>query len=671
MATADIQKIYLGLLGRPADAEGLAYWNEQIENGTLTLEQLRANIVNEQPEFAEGPGQMSRADFVAQLYVKMFGREPDEQAEYWLTGDGANVNLDQLVFAFTDGASEEDTAALNNRAAVAQRITDEGLALEDDVETLLEGVTNDPDTVTAAEQAVEDRVNGETEDAPSTGGGGGGGTPTYTLAEALALSSLPDDYNIRIQDDKEKFLSVDFTGESAFVNLSSAVTESERALDILKGALNLPKDNPLESTGDEKFDTLLQALFVYDVALNKETGALANPPANGTISVAEGLAAFYAQNIDQSIVKSGGDVVKTDLGTALGLFTLKDSTDAIFEIASNRAALESDVAAIIQAVDIVEPNDHLSVAQVQTLQSTVSGTQVTLNYKILDSLGNVFWYGSDENYDHAVVPQVVEAQDASSITLIESELDISSLKVVEGEWAAPTTLDLSQVSTIGNITVRVADLANDTWGNKTDLGDATTAITRKSDQTIKLPSLDKIGGNIALENMTIASTGGYSHSPVQNDVVDITSWNLQGESDLVDLITQISIEEGEGLTAETGGLNYVDLVISFDKDDDGTADFDLALANLVSKNVYNKMLAALDTVADTENTLGGEPLDSTLDLVEWLEASTDNIIEAGSFATTHGFADMTKQVVSTDAITAIVGLMVDEGNVVIQAPEVT
>ena len=68
MAAADIQKIYLGLLGRPADAEGLAYWNEEIENGILTLEQLRANIVNEQPEFIEGPGQLSRAEFVAQLW---------------------------------------------------------------------------------------------------------------------------------------------------------------------------------------------------------------------------------------------------------------------------------------------------------------------------------------------------------------------------------------------------------------------------------------------------------------------------------------------------------------------------------------------------------------------------------------------------------------------------
>lgn len=154
MITAEIQTIYLSLLGRPADEPGLAYWTKEIENGTLSLNQIRANIVNDQPEFANGPGQMSREDFVIQLYVNMFGREPDDEAAYWLTGEGANINLDQLVLAFVNGAAEEDSSALNNRVVVAQKITNANLAQEDDAARLLDGVTNDSATVTAAEQAV-------------------------------------------------------------------------------------------------------------------------------------------------------------------------------------------------------------------------------------------------------------------------------------------------------------------------------------------------------------------------------------------------------------------------------------------------------------------------------------------------------------------------------------
>lgn len=161
MVADDIQKIYLGLIGRPADAEGLAYWSEEIENGTLTLEQLRANIVNEQPEFINGPGQLSRADFVAQLYVKMFGREPDDSAEYWVTGDGESVNLDQLVLAFIDGVSDQDSVALNNRVKVSQQITDAGLSLDESSTEILQSVTNDPASVAAAEQVLGQHESGE------------------------------------------------------------------------------------------------------------------------------------------------------------------------------------------------------------------------------------------------------------------------------------------------------------------------------------------------------------------------------------------------------------------------------------------------------------------------------------------------------------------------------
>ncbi len=48
----DIQKIYIGLLGRAADAEGLAYWSGQVTAGNITLDGVRANIVQSQAEYA-------------------------------------------------------------------------------------------------------------------------------------------------------------------------------------------------------------------------------------------------------------------------------------------------------------------------------------------------------------------------------------------------------------------------------------------------------------------------------------------------------------------------------------------------------------------------------------------------------------------------------------------
>ncbi|WP_163649481.1 DUF4214 domain-containing protein [Modicisalibacter sp. 'Wilcox'] len=126
MATvaAQIQQIYIGLLGRAADQSGLDYWTNEIDSGALTLEQLRANIVNEQPEYANGLGTMSRAQVVASLYENLFDRAPDSDGlDYWVNGGGSGVNADQLVLALVNGAVAQDTLALDNKVEVAQYYT--------------------------------------------------------------------------------------------------------------------------------------------------------------------------------------------------------------------------------------------------------------------------------------------------------------------------------------------------------------------------------------------------------------------------------------------------------------------------------------------------------------------------------------------------------------------
>ncbi|MEG2043234.1 MAG: DUF4214 domain-containing protein, partial [Hafnia sp.] len=55
MATtsAQVQQLYVAYLGRAADKGGLDYWLGQL-NATpakITLDQIRANFVNEQPEY--------------------------------------------------------------------------------------------------------------------------------------------------------------------------------------------------------------------------------------------------------------------------------------------------------------------------------------------------------------------------------------------------------------------------------------------------------------------------------------------------------------------------------------------------------------------------------------------------------------------------------------------
>lgn len=119
-----LQEIYIGLLGRAADPAGLDYWADEVEGGLITLEQVRTNIVSSQPEYEDVFGGLTRAQTVNQLYINLFGREAEpEGLTYWVSGGGATVSVDLLVFALSDGALGADRLVLDNKVTVAQYFT--------------------------------------------------------------------------------------------------------------------------------------------------------------------------------------------------------------------------------------------------------------------------------------------------------------------------------------------------------------------------------------------------------------------------------------------------------------------------------------------------------------------------------------------------------------------
>ncbi|MCK2089595.1 DUF4214 domain-containing protein [Thauera aromatica] len=183
MATVSeqIQQIYIGLLGRAADQAGLDYWTAEIDGGVLTIEQLRANIVNEQPEYAAGQGSMTRAQAVADLYQNLFNRAPEADGlEYWVNGDGAGVNIDQLVLALINGASAADQLVLDNKTEVAEYYT---AAAGDDYTA--EAATAVVDDVDGTRDSVEDAI-----DAIDAGNLATGETFTLTNGTDVATANV-------------------------------------------------------------------------------------------------------------------------------------------------------------------------------------------------------------------------------------------------------------------------------------------------------------------------------------------------------------------------------------------------------------------------------------------------------------------------------------------------
>lgn len=126
MATVaeQVQQIYIGLLGRAADQEGATYWEGQINSGAITLDQMRANFVDSQPEYAALVDGLSRSEIITALYQRMFERDPEASGlEYWSTGEGSGVPIDQLSITFMDAALNADVTTLANKTAAAVAYT--------------------------------------------------------------------------------------------------------------------------------------------------------------------------------------------------------------------------------------------------------------------------------------------------------------------------------------------------------------------------------------------------------------------------------------------------------------------------------------------------------------------------------------------------------------------
>lgn len=299
MATATehaIQQIYIGLLGRSADPEGLAYWAAEIDGGTLTLEELRANIVNEQPEYAAGQGQLTRTQTVEALYQNLFERAADpEGLEYWVNGEGSNVNTDQLVLALIDGAAAADTLVLDNKTEAAIYYTDNTAQADFTIQNATAAVADVDGTsasVAASKAATDsnshgtgetfslstglDLLNGTAANDTFIGLFEDGNTSTFTLGDEIDGAAGTD--TLKIVNDSDSNLSL--TGKT--------ITNVENLL-----VLNAADDFNEINISNVAFDDLTISLADMDDNYN-ETLEIKNINADTALTV-EGIQADDAE----------------------------------------------------------------------------------------------------------------------------------------------------------------------------------------------------------------------------------------------------------------------------------------------------------------------------------------------------------------------------------------
>ncbi len=124
VTSAQIQQLYVGYFGRPADQAGLNYWlsASNAANSTVTLDSIRASFA-EQTEYLSTYGNLSREATVKEIYSNLFGRTASaDEVGYW-TYTSANTPKENLIQAFLEAASTSDRAVVDAKAAFADQLT--------------------------------------------------------------------------------------------------------------------------------------------------------------------------------------------------------------------------------------------------------------------------------------------------------------------------------------------------------------------------------------------------------------------------------------------------------------------------------------------------------------------------------------------------------------------
>jgi hypothetical protein len=114
---AQLQGLYVGLLGRQGDSEGLSYWASQVSAG-LTLQQV-AKAFSVSSEFLQYKAQMNTADFISSFYNNILGRAQDQEGFSWYINQANNgISIQEIALSFAQSAEYVSYFAKNNNPGV-------------------------------------------------------------------------------------------------------------------------------------------------------------------------------------------------------------------------------------------------------------------------------------------------------------------------------------------------------------------------------------------------------------------------------------------------------------------------------------------------------------------------------------------------------------------------
>lgn len=122
--TTTVEQLYVAYFSRPADPNGLTFWDNFLATNPNGVQQMSAQFAASQ-EYQQTYANMDNHAVVEAVYQNLFGRVGDDAGvAFWTAAlDNHTISVDNVVTAVADGAQNDDKVVYTGRVAVAVEFT--------------------------------------------------------------------------------------------------------------------------------------------------------------------------------------------------------------------------------------------------------------------------------------------------------------------------------------------------------------------------------------------------------------------------------------------------------------------------------------------------------------------------------------------------------------------
>ncbi|MDH0212193.1 DUF4214 domain-containing protein [Stutzerimonas stutzeri] len=448
MATAsDLQQLYVGYFGRAADQEGLNFWLEAINNGGLSLDNVHASFVQSEEYQAQYEG-LSSSDLVAQVYLNVLGRPAEaEGLAFWADAlDTGTITEDQLIEGLLSGLSPRDALIISNKVTVANYYTAVRGAEYNEADKaasgdILVGVNGDVASVAAALQDIADNVEGPGASNDELAAALANLQAAVDAQEAYAEAVLGDDAATSADVVGDAATAISDALDNAVDNLNDAITavgataiaagDSQAIVQVRLAEANTAAASAVTTAQNAvnavpglnvAASNYVKALAANEAAVDAAAAAQTEEDAElARFNVLNGTTGAGALTVDADTGEVSGvlAVVAGNLVVASAYLTATGRTDAQKEAAN---ALLADVQARLAADEAAENAEAAAVTaaeRVVALDDTIDSTDIAADgFTLTDGL----------------VADLIAAR-ADQTALAEAVVEFNEASAAAAEWA--------------------------------------------------------------------------------------------------------------------------------------------------------------------------------------------------------------------------------------------